>query len=90
MNIEVSLWQLADQWVRPVATARQSLWLRAEADKLSEVYRHKKTGGIYAIVCYANREGDGVELVVYRNVETGDVWVRPRTEFEDGRFELVV
>ncbi len=54
-----------------------------------ELYRHKKTGGIYEVICNATRESDGALMVVYRNTETGDRWVRPADEFGDGRFERV-
>lgn len=54
-----------------------------------EIFRHKKTGGVYAVVCNATRESDGVPLVVYRNLDTGALWVRPADEFHDGRFERV-
>lgn len=70
-------------------TAMNSTWLRDMAYAKQEVYRHKKTGGIYAVVCNATRESDGVLLVVYRSLETGARWVRPADEFNDGRFERV-
>lgn len=54
-----------------------------------ETYRHIKTGGIYVVMCNATRESDGELMVVYRNVDTGDRWVRPASEFNDGRFERV-
>ena len=51
------------------------------------LYRHKKTAGIYEVICDATRETDGELMVVYRNTATGERWVRPATEFNDGRFE---
>jgi hypothetical protein len=53
------------------------------------IYLHKKSGRLYEVLCNANREADGVLMVVYRNVATGDRWVRPADEFNDGRFERV-
>lgn len=67
----------------------QSAWLRDMANSRQEIYRHKKTGGVYAVVCNATSESDGVLLVVYRNLDTGARWVRPAEEFNDGRFERV-
>lgn len=49
-------------------------------------WRHVKTGGIYAIESTALLESDATPMVVYRNVATGERWVRPAREFYDGRF----
>jgi hypothetical protein len=51
------------------------------------IWRHKKSGGLYEIVCGAQFEWNGVHCVVYRNVHSGHVWVRSLAEFHDGRFE---
>jgi hypothetical protein len=45
-------------------------------------YRHYK-GGVYEIVTEARLEATEELVFVYRNVETGDVWVRPRADFDD-------
>lgn len=54
-----------------------------------EIYLHKKSGRLYEVMCNATRESDGVMMVVYRSIATGDRWVRPAAEFNDGRFERV-
>lgn len=54
-----------------------------------ELYRHKKTGGIYEVICNAHIEATLELAVVYRNTVTGERWVRPAAEFNDGRFERV-
>ncbi|MBF0350920.1 MAG: hypothetical protein HQM11_07790 [SAR324 cluster bacterium] len=58
-----------------------------------ELYRHKKTDGIYEVICNAYIEAtfdDTHELVVvYRNTVTGERWVRLASEFNDGRFERI-
>ncbi len=57
-----------------------------------QTYRHKKTGHLYRVLfADARIEAGNVEAVIYRRVdETGGVpWVRPYTEFCDGRFEHV-
>lgn len=41
------------------------------------------------MLCNATRESDGVLMVVYKSIATGDRWVRPADEFNDGRFERV-
>ncbi len=68
---------------------RATMRVDAYAQMLPEIYRHKKTGGIYGVLCNATRESDGVLLVVYRNLDTGERWARPADEFNDGRFERV-
>jgi hypothetical protein len=55
----------------------------------SEMWRHKKSGGIYAWVMTVVREDDQKVLVVYRGVNDGVRWARPASEFYDGRFERV-
>lgn len=65
---------------------------------VGKTYRHKKTGGIYIVLCIARVEATMHRVVVYRavNPETWEViqdqdhtWTRPMTEFCDGRFERV-
>lgn len=47
-----------------------------------EIYRHDKTGDYYRFLNYALMESDKEEVVVYQNVETQSIWVRPFTEFK--------
>jgi hypothetical protein len=55
-----------------------------------DLYRHKRTGGIYEVICTATYlPSTFYELVVYRDIETGKIWSRHRDMFFDGRFELV-
>jgi hypothetical protein len=72
--------------------------LRAENTKLKRKYdglkkfRHRK-GGSYELLGYAYLQTDTPlkdydHVAVYRSDESG-LWVRPVSEFEDGRFELV-
>ena len=48
-------------------------------------YRHKKTNGVYRVGCIAQMEADLTPVVVY--ARDAEVWVRPLSEFCDGRFE---
>lgn len=50
-------------------------------------FRHRTTDQVYELLLEALRETDGVDLVVYRGVVSGQVWVRPAEQFFDGRFE---
>lgn len=52
-----------------------------------KLYRHLKTGGIYEFITDAEMESNLEDVVVYRSVEHKSVWVRPSSEFYDGRFE---
>lgn len=53
-------------------------------------YRHKRTGSTYIVHMLGMRESDGTPVVIYEAVgDLPNVWVRPLTEFEDGRFEDV-
>lgn len=76
-SVSGSAWSQRHRWEATNAT-----WMREMAGAQQEVYRHKKTGGIYAVVCNATGESDGVLLVVYRNIETGDRWARPASSVD--------
>lgn len=56
------------------------------------MWKHKKRGTTYDILAHgilqmSDKQYDMMEVVVYECLETGQVWVRPETEFYDGRFE---
>jgi hypothetical protein len=50
-------------------------------------YTHKKTGRKYTVL-HANalNEADMSRVVIYRAEQDGEIWVRDRAEFFDGRF----
>lgn len=50
-------------------------------------HQHRK-GGRYRVILEGLREEDHCPVVVYDDAE-GQVWVRPKAEFEDGRFRLI-
>lgn len=53
------------------------------------LWRHRKTGHTYRVVLVALNEADLTPVVIYERVEPGErstPWVRPVTEFLDGRF----
>ena len=54
-----------------------------------EMYRHIKTGNVYEVICNAYLESTGELMVVYRGAITGGRWIRPASEFCDGRFERI-
>ena len=53
------------------------------------IWKHKKAGGLYRIIMRGFIEASGVDAYVYRCEKTGETWIRPASEFQDGRFELV-
>lgn len=59
-----------------------------------EIYRHFK-GGVYGVVEIAKDHDTKEPVVVYRNLETSDCYVRPMCEFESNtvggikRFRLI-
>lgn len=48
--------------------------------------KHVKTGGLYVVLCEAVIEATMTKAVVYKSIHDGTVWVRPSSEFCDGRF----
>lgn len=49
---------------------------------------HLKTGHVYRIVDIALVEASLEPVVVYRRVGSATTWIRPATEFFDGRFQM--
>lgn len=56
------------------------------------LWRHKATGNEYMICRFALIEATQQLAVVYCRTDIAhpDMWVRPASEFFDGRFELVL
>jgi hypothetical protein len=52
------------------------------------VWIHNKTKGLYRIVTTGLLESDGTPHTVYQCIRTGVIWIRPSSEFHDGRFLL--
>lgn len=50
---------------------------------------HKKTKQEYRVLMLAVREADLAPVVVYCGLD-GTIWVRPASEFFDGRFEVLI
>jgi hypothetical protein len=53
--------------------------------KIGSRWRHRK-GALYEVVSNARLEGTLEAVVVYRDEAVGMTWVRPLSEFIDGRF----
>ena len=56
--------------------------------------RHKKRGSTYRVIGTALLQpaepvGEPCAMVVYRDIDKGHLWIRPESEFDDGRFEEV-
>ena len=51
--------------------------------------RHLKSGGLYQVIGEGKIEADLSPVVIYQNIHNRMIWVRPRDEFYDGRFEIL-
>jgi hypothetical protein len=60
---------------------------------MQTTYRHLNTDGTYRVLSEKARietEGmDGEHQVIYQSLKDGQIWVRPKAEFFDGRFERI-
>lgn len=64
------------------------------------IWKHLKRGTLYSTLTRTahfqwsarpdiEKALDGVDLCIYRHIDTGNYYVRPNDEFMDGRFEKV-
>lgn len=52
-------------------------------------YRHKK-GGRYEVLEFGKDSETRGDVVIYKSLDHGTIWVRPKDEFEDeGRFQFL-
>lgn len=59
---------------------RRAEFDREYRERIGGLYRHFK-GGVYEVICEAKHSETGEEMVVYRNTESGETWVRPKEMF---------
>lgn len=56
-----------------------------------QIWKHVKTGGLYELReedCPATLKANLLEpMTIYRSLKDGRIWIRPSSEFYDGRFE---
>ena len=64
---------------------------------IGKTYRHYK-GNVYKILALAKHSETCEDMIVYQNVEKGDIWVRPKSMWNEEvtvgdkkvlRFELI-
>ena len=49
---------------------------------IGKTYRHYK-GNLYKIIALAKHSETVEEMIVYKSVKTGDVWVRPKSMWNE-------
>lgn len=56
-----------------------------------DTYKHLKTNGNYWLLHDdAKLEWDLSQVVIYKSQKDGSIWIRPKSEFFDGRFVKVL
>lgn len=97
-------WMSEARFEEARAAIRAAHRVQPKQDAPSPTHRHKKRGTEYVLIGIgkmqaehwmtsgyppANEYVDMREVAIYRSVDDGSLWVRPREEFEDGRFEEI-
>lgn len=65
---------------------RFGLLMSVEDLQVGSRWVHSKSGGVYVLLGLATLERTLEQCVVYRRADGGETWIRPVTEFTDGRF----
>ncbi len=52
--------------------------MKSEDIKVGKLYKHYK-GNVYKVIALAKHSETTEDMVVYQNVEKGDIWVRPKS-----------
>lgn len=79
--------------------------VEADMRNRAATHRHRKRGSEYELLGVGNMQSDHwlrrnprgellisvdyEEVAIYRSLDSGRLWARPRDEFEDGRFEAL-
>ena len=53
---------------------------------MKKFFKHLKTQTVYEVVAEGRMEATRERAVIYQRLLTGEIWVRPASEFYDGRF----
>ena len=49
---------------------------------VGKIYRHYK-GNVYQIIALAKHSETGEDMIVYKNTDKGDIWVRPKSMWNE-------
>ena len=68
--------------------------MKSENIEIGKIYKHYK-GNLYKVIALAKHSETAEDMVVYQNIEKGDIWVRPKSMWSEivgdkiARFTLV-
>lgn len=49
---------------------------------INKTYKHYK-GNLYKIIAFAKHSETAEEMIVYQSLKTGDIWVRPKSMWNE-------
>lgn len=76
--------------MRSLEEALAELSARKQEVPIGSLWRHRKTDTIYTVKGLALLESDLSLVLSYKELGTSNIhWIRPLSEFLDGRFERV-